>query len=92
MRTGHVFGIFFDHCSLLANPDVVLAQCELEYLRSRSLLDHEKEEVLREMDRIDRWLLRYLTARGKAKERTFYSKRSSLRDAVTARPDLMPTQ
>ncbi|WP_405393406.1 hypothetical protein OG596_02715 [Streptomyces sp. NBC_01102] len=38
MRTGHIYGIFFDGCSLLAAPDV-LSQCELEYLRSRSVLD-----------------------------------------------------
>lgn len=28
MRTGHVYGIFFDRCSLLAAPEVVLSQCE----------------------------------------------------------------
>ena len=88
MRTGHVFGIFFDRCSLHAATDVVLSQCELEYLRSRSLLDHE-EEVLEEMERIGRWLVSYLTARGLSKERTFYSKRSFLRDAVAARPGLV---
>ena len=87
MRTGHVFGIFFDRCSLHAAPDVVLSQCELEYLRSRSLLDHD-EEVLREMERIGRWLLSYLAARGLSKEHTFYSKRSFLRDTVAARPGL----
>lgn len=92
MRTGHVFGIFFDRCSLLAAPDVVLSQCEMEYRRSRSLLDHDEEAVLREMERIDRWLLSYLAARGLAKERTFYSKLSFLRDAVAARPELMPTR
>ncbi|MDW4907822.1 hypothetical protein RB628_21320 [Streptomyces sp. ADMS] len=92
MRTGHVFGIFFDRCSLLAAPDVVLSQCEMEYRRSRSLLDHDEEAMLREMERIDRWLLSYLAARGLAKERTFYSKLSFLRDAVAARPELMPTR
>lgn len=90
MRTGRVFGVFFDPCSLLAAPDVALSQCELEYLCSRSVLDHEEDEVLREMERIDRWLLRYLTARGHAEERTFYSKLSFLRDAVAAEPELMP--
>ncbi|GGS93330.1 hypothetical protein [Streptomyces chromofuscus] len=90
MRTGHVFGIFFDRCSLLAAPDVVLSQCEMEYRRSRSLLDHDEEKVLREMERIDRWLLSYLAARGLATERTFYSKRSFLRDTVDARPELTP--
>jgi hypothetical protein len=90
-RTGHVFGIFFDRCSLLAAPDIVLSQCEMEYRRSRSLLDHDEMEVLQEMERIYRWLLSYLTARGQTKGHTFYSKRSFLRDAIAARPDLVGT-
>ncbi|WP_413116255.1 hypothetical protein ACK1X7_37110 [Streptomyces sp. CY1] len=90
MRTGHVYGIFFDRCSLLAAPEVVLSQCELEYRRSRSILDHDENEVLREMEHIDRWLRSYLAAHGWAKQRTFYSKRSFLRDALTARPELAP--
>ena len=46
-------------CSLLAAPDVVLSQCEMEYRRSRCLLDHDDDEVLQEMGRIDHWLLSY---------------------------------
>ncbi|WP_326644649.1 hypothetical protein OG884_10855 [Streptosporangium sp. NBC_01755] len=88
MRTGHIFGIFLDHCSLLAAPEVVLSQCELEYRRSRSVLNHDEDEVLREMERIDHWLLDYLATKGLTKQRTFYSKRSFLRDIVIARPDL----
>jgi hypothetical protein len=83
-RTGHVFGIFFNRCSLLAAPDIVLSQCEMEYLRSRSLLDHDEEEILREMEHIDRWLLSYLTARGQTKNHTFYS--SSASSARSSRP------
>ncbi|MFG1965394.1 hypothetical protein [Nonomuraea sp. NPDC049028] len=63
MITGHICGIFLDHCSLLAAPDVRLSQCELEYRRSRSLLDHDQNEVLAEMERIRNWLQDYLTAR-----------------------------
>ncbi len=88
MRTGHVYGIFFDRCSLLAAPEVLLSQCELEYRRSRSVLGHEADEVLREMERIDDWLRSYLAARGWTQQHTFYSKRSFLRDAVAARPEL----
>ncbi|MFD5239963.1 hypothetical protein [Streptomyces tendae] len=88
MRTGHVYGIFFDRCSLLAAPDVVLSQCELEYLRSRSILDHNQDEVLIEMKRINVWLCAYLASHGWAAEHTFYSKRSFLRDAIALRPDL----
>ncbi|MBV9024150.1 MAG: hypothetical protein JO362_10240 [Streptomycetaceae bacterium] len=90
MRTGHVYGIFFDHCSLLEAPDVVLAQCEMEYLRSRSLLNRDQDEVLVEMDRISLWLQDHLTQRGLTKQRTFYSKRTFLREVLAARPELAP--
>ncbi|MFI6991786.1 hypothetical protein [Nonomuraea wenchangensis] len=92
MVTGHIYGIFLDQCSLLAAPDVVLSQCELEYRRSRSVLDHDQDEVLAEMERISRWLQEYLTARGLTQERTYYSKRTFLRDVVAARPDLAPAR
>ncbi|MEU7838390.1 hypothetical protein [Nonomuraea sp. NPDC049129] len=84
MITGHICGIFLDHCSLLAAPDVRLSQCELEYRRSRSLLDHDQNEVLAEMERIRNWLQDYLTARGLTQERTF------LRDVLAVRLDLAP--
>ncbi|MFD0371104.1 hypothetical protein [Streptomyces sp. NPDC127114] len=82
MRTGHVYGIFLDRCSLLTAPETVLSQCELEYLRSRSVLDRTGDEVLSEMERINDWLRNYLSARGWATEQTFYSKRSFLNDVV----------
>ncbi|MFF1691333.1 MULTISPECIES: hypothetical protein [unclassified Streptomyces] len=88
MRTGHVHGIFPDRCALLAAPEVVLSPCELEYLRSRSIHDHDQDEVLIEMKRIDSWLCEYLGSHGWAAEHTFYSKHSLLRDAIALRPDL----
>ncbi|KPI16959.1 hypothetical protein OK074_1752 [Actinobacteria bacterium OK074] len=90
MRTGHIYGLFFDHCRLIDAPDVVLSQCEVEYLRSRNLLEAEEGEVVAEMDRIDTWMREFLADRGWAKERSFYSKRSFLRDVVAARPELEP--
>ncbi|MGW2993400.1 hypothetical protein ACWDA9_17105 [Streptomyces sp. NPDC001193] len=89
MRTGHVYGIFFDRCSLLAAPEIVLAQCEMEYRRSRSILDDNPDAVLQEMEHINGWLLSYLTARSLTREGTFYSKRTFLRDAVAAEPRLL---
>ncbi|MFD3940537.1 hypothetical protein ACFWSF_37880 [Streptomyces sp. NPDC058611] len=91
MRTGHVYGIFFDRCSLLAAPEVVLSQCELEYRRSRSLLHHDESEILKEMQSINAWLLSYLTAKNLTHEGTFYSKRTFLRDAAAANPHLLGT-
>ncbi|MFI5681983.1 hypothetical protein [Streptomyces cellulosae] len=90
MRTGHVYGIFLDRCSLLAPPEVVLSQCELEYLRSRSVLDHDQDEVLHEMERINDWLRSHLSSRGWATEHTHYSRRSFLRHTVDLRPGTGP--
>ncbi|MFE7777626.1 hypothetical protein ACFU5O_27750 [Streptomyces sp. NPDC057445] len=55
----------------------------------RSLLDHDQQVMRREMEHIDRWRLSYLSERGLATERTFYSKRRFLRDTLTARPELL---
>lgn len=90
MATGHIYSIIFDRCSLLAAPEVVLSQCEMEYRRSRGIVDHDESEVLHEMDRVNRWLLAYLSDLGLATETTFYSKLSFLRHVIAARPDLIP--
>jgi hypothetical protein len=64
MTTGHIYGIFLDHCSLLDAPDVVLSQCE--------------DEVLAWMERISTWLELYLNARGLATELTYLFQRNTL--------------
>jgi hypothetical protein len=89
MRTGHVFGIFFDHCSLYDAPDVVLSQCELEYLRTRGPLVPDETAALAELEDLAGWLEGYLARHGLPNERTFYSKRTFLKDAVARRPQLM---
>jgi hypothetical protein len=88
VRTGHVYGIFFDHCSLYGAPDVVLSQCELEYLRTRSPLEPDESAALEEIEGLAEWLEGYLTEHGLPAERSFYSKRTFLRDAVERRPSL----
>ncbi|SCG72355.1 hypothetical protein [Micromonospora humi] len=87
-RTGHVYGIFFDHCSLVADPTVVLSQCELEYLRTRSVLPPDEAAVRVELDEIAAWLEAFLAESGLPNERGYYSKLSFLRDVVAARPEL----
>ncbi|MEU5693408.1 hypothetical protein [Actinosynnema sp. NPDC020468] len=87
-RTGHVYGIFFDHVSLVAAPDVVLNQCELEYLRSRTVLEPSEQDVLAEIEEIALWLEAFLREHGLTDERGFYSKLTFLLDSVAARPDL----
>jgi hypothetical protein len=88
MTTGHVYGVFFDHCSLLDDPAVVLSQCEVEYRRSRGVLDRDPQEVLQEMERVTLLLEDFLTRHHLAPQRTCYSKRTFLRDTLAARPDL----
>jgi hypothetical protein len=87
-RTGHVYGIFFDHVSLLDAPEVMLSQCELEYLRSRTVVEPDEDAVLTEMDEIARWLEAFLREYGLNDERGYYSKLTFLLDSVAARPDL----
>ncbi|MFJ8027675.1 hypothetical protein [Streptomyces sp. NPDC096311] len=53
LRTGHVHGTFLDRRSPVAAPELVLSQRELEYLRSRSVLGHDQDEVPHEMERIN---------------------------------------
>ncbi|MBT0773336.1 hypothetical protein KIH74_30605 [Kineosporia sp. J2-2] len=86
VRTGHVYGIFFDRCSLYDDPDVVLSQCELEYLRTRSPLEPDEKAALAELEQLAHWLEGYLTEHGLPATRTFYSKKTFLKDAVAARP------
>ncbi|WP_432089512.1 hypothetical protein [Streptomyces sp. bgisy095] len=91
VRTGHVYGIFFDHCSLVEAREVTLNQCELEYLRSRVAVEPDEAEVLAEMTEIVAWLEAFLRAHGLSDKRGFYSKRTFLKDAVEARPELART-
>jgi hypothetical protein len=87
-RTGHIYGIFFDHCSLVEDRDVTLNQCELEYLRSRVVVECDEADITKEMQEIAFWLEAFLYERGLSSERGVYSKRTFLRDAVAARPEL----
>ncbi|HET8641158.1 MAG TPA: hypothetical protein VFM37_04425 [Pseudonocardiaceae bacterium] len=87
-RTGHVYGIFFDHVSLIEAPEVVLNQCELEYLRSRTAVRPDPDAVLVEIDEIAGWLEAFLREHGLNDERGHYSKLTFLLDAVAARPAL----
>jgi hypothetical protein len=87
-RSGHVYGIFFDHVSLLDAPDVTLHQCELEYLRSRTAVEPDEELALAELAHIATWLEAYLREQGLDDRRGTYSKMTFLLDAVAANPAL----
>jgi hypothetical protein len=87
-RTGHIYGVFFDHVSLLDAPDVVLHQCEIEYLRSRTAITPDEDAILAEFPTVAEWVEGFLRDQGLDYERSHYSKMSFLRDVVAARPEL----
>lgn len=87
-RTGHVYGIFFDTVRLVDAPEVQLQQCELEYLRSRTVVEPDADAVIKEIAEIAEWLEDFLREYGLPAERGYYSKLSFLLDTVAARPDL----
>jgi hypothetical protein len=91
LRTGHVYGIFFDTVSLIDAPTVQLQQCELEYLRSRTVVEPDADAVLAEIAAIASWLEEFLATHRLNNERGFYSKLSFLLDSVAARPELART-
>lgn len=82
IETGHVYGVFFDHCSLLESPRVALVQCEVEYLRSRTFVRPDERAVLPELAAATQRIQEFLTKRRQPFEKTFYSKLSFLRDVV----------
>lgn len=88
LHTGHVYGIFWDTVSLLDAPGVQLQQCELEYLRSRVVLEPDADAVLVEMKQLAQWLEAFLTEHGLPAERGYYSKLTFLLDSVAADPAL----
>lgn len=81
LATGHIYGIFFDH-SMVLDGEGALRQCELEYLRTRSVLPVDEADVLRELDEIAEWLDGFLNRSGIATARGVYSKLSFLKDTV----------
>ncbi len=85
VRTGHVYGIFFDQSSILTEPDRRLYQCELEYLRTRAVVPVTEGDVLEEIEQIAGWLEGFLDEEGLPTRRGVYSKLSFLQDVVASR-------
>lgn len=81
-HTGNLFSILYDRCTLLDTPDVILCQCELEYIKTRTAFLPEETEVLNDFDHLERWIETLLTDHQLSSHRSTYSKLSFLRDAV----------
>jgi hypothetical protein len=88
LETGNVFGIFFDLCRPLGDTDDALFQCEIEYLRSRTMGPIER--VLEEYEQVARFSEEFLQAEGVEYKKGYYSKLSYLRDYVARRQAAAP--
>lgn len=78
LETGNIYSIMFDHCRLLDDVTYELRQCEIEYLKSRSvLLLHDVNE---ELDKLYEFTKKHLRVCDITYEETFYSKLTYLKD------------
>lgn len=75
--TGNVHGIFFDYISIDGRANVLM-QCEIEYLRTRSLFSNQ--EYKNEMDEIKNFVINFLKNKKVDYIETFYSKLNFLKD------------
>jgi hypothetical protein len=83
LETGNVFGIFFDLCRPLGDAEEALFQCELEYLRSRTL--GPITNVLAEYEVVARFTERFFDEEGVSYQKGHYSKLSYLKDYASRR-------
>jgi hypothetical protein len=89
LSSGHVYGIFFDTVTLTAGSSARLQQCELEYLRSRRVLEPDEDVALAELEDLASRLEEFLRGHGLSDERGTYSKLSFLLDTVAAGADMV---
>nr|MDT0658724.1 hypothetical protein [Micromonospora sp. DSM 115978] len=88
LATGGHYCILFDRCSLHAAPEETLVQCEIEYLRTRSVLPPEEKLILDELESLAAWCGKLLSEHRILADASYYSKLSYLRDVVHRRPEL----
>lgn len=81
LETGNVYGIFFDICRSIENRKQVLYQCEVEYLRSRTI--GPLTFVVEEYEKICDLTKDFLLAQNCSFTEGYYSKLSFLRDSVS---------
>jgi hypothetical protein len=85
LRSGHVYGIFFDHTTINDTKKNSMSQCEVEYLRSRSLISFDEQIILEEMQEITEWVSDVLSTLNVEFEKTYYSKLTFLKDNYSGR-------
>jgi hypothetical protein len=82
LRTGHIFGIYFDICRIVGDEQSVMAQCEVEYCRSRTLFD--LKDVYEEFEMISAYAEAFLSENNVDFERNLYSKLDFVREHFLA--------
>jgi hypothetical protein len=82
--TGHGYSVMFDRCSPVGQPDEVLVQCEVEYLRSRTVHPIDDGQLLAEFDWLCAWVRGWLAGEGLDAVEDHKSKLTFLRE-VTGR-------
>lgn len=58
--TGHGYSVMFDRCTTVTGPPAVLQQCEVEYLRARTLRRIDDAELLAEFGLLYDWVRDWL--------------------------------
>jgi hypothetical protein len=82
LKSGNVHGIFFDHVTV-AGSDKKLLQCEIEYLRTRSLYGNEM--YMQELNALKEYVIEYFKQNAIDYVETFYSKLSFMKDVHNRR-------
>jgi hypothetical protein len=83
--TGNRYSILLDRCTLHDDPDDVLAQCEIEYRRTQSVLPLSEDSILGELNALCDWTANFLSQHLVSYEIGYYSKLSFLRDVTKRR-------
>jgi len=80
--TGHGYSVMFDRCTTPLAPSAAVVQCEVEYLRSRTLLPVDDAKLMNEFGWLIRATRESLEARRVEAIEDHLSKLSFLRNAV----------
>ena len=83
LATGNAYGIFFDICRTTDGSEATLSQCEVEYLRTRSLLPVTDVEA--EFNRVCALTHDFLNRRNADHQAGYYSKLSFVREIAQQR-------
>ncbi|AHN24192.1 hypothetical protein FCT18_20240 [Lysinibacillus sphaericus] len=85
--TGHVFGVYFDYSYLHSDETKVLCQCELEYIRTRSINRNDEREMLEQFNELANYMDKFFKERAIPTNRGVYSKLSFLKNCIKENND-----